>query len=138
LEPRVLALRLYSRIYLHNHEVTFLARRLLGVNRTGGHLSQKANSLNLSDPPNETITINGVLVPVAWNPSGRVVCVAVSTFDEKEYRIACHDDADQWRDYLNHEVAVSGRPYQRGPEQWITVQSFHFMDRTPPAELTKK
>jgi hypothetical protein len=73
----------------------------------------------------ETITIHGVLVPVSWNASGEIVCVAVSTFDEKEYRIAGDDAADQWRDYLNQEVAIQGRPFHNGVEQWIAVQSFH-------------
>jgi hypothetical protein len=51
--------------------------------------------------------------------------MAVSTFDEKEYRIAGADAADRWRDYLNREVAIQGRPFRDGVEQWIAVQSFH-------------
>ena len=74
------------------------------------------------------ITINGVLVPVSWNAAGKVVCVAVSTFDEKEYRIADHDASDQWQEHLNREVSIRGQPFRRGVEQWITVQSFHIIE----------
>jgi hypothetical protein len=75
----------------------------------------------------EPITIHGILVPVSWNVSGEIVCVAVSTFDEKEYRIAGYDTAGQWRDYLNREVSIQGRPFLNGVEQWITVHSFRLV-----------
>jgi hypothetical protein len=73
----------------------------------------------------ETITIHGILVPVSWNTSGEIVCLAVSTFDEQEYRLAGDDAAGRWRDHLNREVAIQGRPFQHGVEQWIAVQSFN-------------
>ena len=81
--------------------------------------------MNLSLQADETITIHGILVPVSWNTSGEILCVAVSTFDEKEYRIAGGDAARQWQDYLNREIAIQGRPFFNGIDQWITVQSFH-------------
>jgi hypothetical protein len=80
--------------------------------------------LDLSLQTEKTITVHGILVPVSWNTSGEIVCLAVSTFDEKEYRIAADDAAGQWRDYLNREIAIQGRPFLNGVEQWITVQSF--------------
>jgi hypothetical protein len=83
--------------------------------------------LDLLFQADETIAINGVLVPVSWNKAGEVVCVAVSTFDEKEYRIADPEAASQWQDYLNREVAIQGRAFKRGLEQWITVQSFRII-----------
>jgi hypothetical protein len=86
---------------------------------------------------NASITINGVLVPVAWNSAGHVTCVAVSTFDEKEYRIDGPEASNQWRDYLNREVSVQGLPYYRGIEQWITVQTFHVVQADPQAEPNK-
>jgi hypothetical protein len=94
--------------------------------------------LDRSSQANGTITINGILVPVSWNSSGQVVSVAVSTFDEKEYRIAGQDAADLWQDALNREVTVQGQPYQRGIEQWISVQSFYIIESVPHAELNKK
>jgi len=94
--------------------------------------------LNISSQANGTITINGILVPVAWNSSGQAVCVAVSTFDEKEYRIADQNESNLWQDSLNREVTVQGQPYQRGIEQWISVQSFHLIESVPHAELNKK
>jgi hypothetical protein len=99
---------------------------------------QRCFPLDRSSQANGTITINGILVPVSWNSSGQVVCVAVSTFDEKEYRIADQDAADLWQDSLNREVTVKGQPYQRGIEQWISVQSFHIIESVPHPELNKK
>ena len=80
--------------------------------------------MDLSLQADQTITIHGILVPVSWNTSGEIVRVAVSTFDEKEYRIADDDAAGRWRDHLNREVAIQGRPFRNGIEQWITVLSF--------------
>ena len=81
--------------------------------------------MNLSLQADETITIHGILVPVSWNTSGEILCVAVSTFDEKEYRIAGDDAARQWHEYLNREITIQGQPFSNGVEQWITVHSFH-------------
>jgi hypothetical protein len=94
--------------------------------------------LNPSSRSNASITINGVLVPVAWNSSGHVTSVAVSTFDEKEYRIAGPEASNQWQDYLNREVSVQGLPFQRGIEQWITVQAFCVIQSRPQKEPNKK
>jgi hypothetical protein len=81
--------------------------------------------LDLSLQADETITVHGILVPVSWNTSGEIVRIAVSTFDEKEYRIAGDQAAGRWQDHLNREVAIQGRPFRNGVEQWITVLSFH-------------
>lgn len=94
--------------------------------------------MNILSQEIDTITINGILVPVSWNSSGQVVCMAVSTFDEKEYRIADHDASSQWQDHLNREVSVHGRPYQRGIEQWIAVRSLHVIESGSGAALNKK
>ena len=94
--------------------------------------------MNLPSKPCTSITINGVLVPVAWNSSGHVTSVAVSTFDEKEYRIAGPEASNQWKDYLNREISVQGYPFQRGIEQWITVQAFRVIPSAPQSEPNKK
>lgn len=94
--------------------------------------------LDNSSPDKCAITINGILVPVSWNSSGEIICVAVSTFDEKEYRLDDSNPSSLWQDCLNREVTVRGRPYQRGIYQWITVQSFHIIESGPHVELNKE
>ncbi len=64
--------------------------------------------------------------------------MAISTFDEKEYRIADQDASILWQDYLNRAVTVQGKPSQRGIEQWICVESFQILESVPHAELNKK
>jgi hypothetical protein len=114
----------------------FLARRLLVclIDYPLSPFINRGAHLDLSLQANETITIHGVLVPVSWNTSGEIVRVAVSTFDEKEYRIADDDAAGRWRDYLNREVAIQGRPFRNGIEQWITVLSFQVIQSAPNME----
>jgi hypothetical protein len=117
----------------------FLAQRLLvfPIDSTPSLFINRGVFLDLSLQADETITIHGILVPVSWNASGEIVCVAVSTFDEKEYRIAGHDAAGQWQDHLNREVAIQGQPFQRGVQQWITVQSFDIIQSPQNPELNK-
>jgi hypothetical protein len=140
LEPQVPTCRPRMIFYQRNQVLIFLARRLLvlPIDTTPSSFIYRGALLDLSLQADETITINGVLVPVSWNPSGEVVCVAVSTFDEKEYRLAGHDAADQWQDHLNREVSIQGRPFQRGVEQWIAVRAFHIIQSDQNPELNKK
>ncbi len=52
--------------------------------------------------------LEGVLVPIAWGPTGEVVDVGLATVDETEYRI---DPDIAWahflRDYLRKRVRLS-------------------------------
>jgi hypothetical protein len=112
-----------------------LARRLLvwPVGYPQSPFINRGAFLNLSLQADETITIHGILVPVSWNTSGEILCVAVSTFDEKEYRIAGDDATRQWHEYLNREISIQGQPFLSGVEQWITVQSFYVDQSAPDA-----
>jgi hypothetical protein len=138
LEPQVPAAGASYKFYFHYQIDTILAQRLLCRKQSLVTHLTRAFPLNPPSRSNASITINGVLVPVAWNSSGHVTCVAVSTFDEKEYRIAGPEASNQWQDYLNREISVQGLPFQRGMEQWITVQAFRVIQPTPQAEPNKK
>ena len=123
--------------YPRNQVVVFLARRLLmwPIGYSQSLFINRGAFLDSSLQAAETITVRGILVPVSWNASGEIVCVAVSTFDEKEYRIACDDLTDQWRDYLNQEIAIHGRPFLNGVELWIAVQTFHVVQSAQDPDL---
>jgi hypothetical protein len=73
-------------------------------------------------------TIKGILIPVAWASSGKITCVAVATFDEKEYRVAADDKVDQWQHYLSRVVSVQGTPYVQNGLQWFSVQSLQLVE----------
>ncbi len=64
--------------------------------------------------------------------------MAVSTFDEQEYRIDENSASSLWQECLNREVTVRGRLYQSGIYQWITVQSFQIIESGPETGLAKK
>jgi hypothetical protein len=88
----------------------------------------KGFPLKIRPQPNETIVIRGIIVPAGWSANGQIICVAVATFDEKEYRIAENDAIEQWRYDLNKAVEIQGRPYKRGIEQWLAIHAFHFIE----------
>lgn len=55
----------------------------------------------------ETV-LEGLIIPVAWGPSGKVTDIGLAAFDETEYRI---DRCIAWeqflRDYLRKRVRLS-------------------------------
>lgn len=75
-------------------------------------------------PPQQTeIRIKGVLIPVAWETTGKITCLAVATFDEKEYRIRADGLDGQWQDLLSKMVTVEGVPYEKDGLQWFSARS---------------
>ena len=52
--------------------------------------------------------IQGIIIPSSWNEEGRVLSVAVSTFDEEEYLVEKDTKGDQLLEQLRKEVEVSG------------------------------
>lgn len=79
-------------------------------------------------PRQDLTTIIGILIPVAWTSSGEITCLAVATFDEKEYRLAAGEKVDQWQGRRGQMLSVQGVPYEKNGFQWFSVHSFQLID----------
>jgi hypothetical protein len=71
----------------------------------------------------DLITVRGILVPVEWDESGRVLTTAVSTDQEDEFVI---DDnkGEELRVHLRAEVEVTGRLRESEGRRIIRVKKF--------------
>jgi hypothetical protein len=65
--------------------------------------------------------VRGIVVPIAWDDSGHVTAIAISTWDEDEYVV---DFAGKGKELLSHirgEVEVAGKTRNEGTSKVIVV-----------------
>lgn len=74
----------------------------------------------------DRVVLEGVLIPVAWRPSGEVLDVGLMTFDEDEYRIAS-GTRDDLCEHLREHVRLSG---VLGPDRTVTVDRMEVLGAT--------
>jgi hypothetical protein len=72
----------------------------------------------------DLITIRGILVPVEWDESGRVLATAVSTDQENEFVIDNNNRGEELRVHLRAEVVVTGRLRESEGRRIIRVERF--------------
>ncbi len=53
-------------------------------------------------------TLKGILLPVEWDDKGRITAVALSTADEKEYRIIEDEKGKQLISLVREELELTG------------------------------
>jgi hypothetical protein len=72
----------------------------------------------------DLITVRGILVPVEWDESGRVLATAVSTDQESEFVIETDSKGEELRVHLRAEVEITGRLREREGRRIIRVEKF--------------
>lgn len=72
----------------------------------------------------KTITLQGIILPSAWDKDGNVITISLSTFDEEEYSIG----SDYlWRELmalLREKVRICGVVSLKKGKQIISVRDF--------------
>jgi len=71
------------------------------------------------------ITIRGIVVPVDWDEKGRVVYLAISTFDEDEYLVDKDEKGAALLRFIRKEVEITGILKREEKSQIITVKEIH-------------
>ena len=69
--------------------------------------------------------IEGIVVPVKWNENGKVVAIAISTFDEDEYVVS--EDGDKVEELfrlLQQQVEVRGKVQRFKKKKVILVTEY--------------
>lgn len=74
--------------------------------------------------------IQGLIIPVDWDEGGRVLAVAVSTFDEEEYLVEKDGKGDQLLGLLRKEVEVSGIVGIRDGGKTIKVKKYALINKS--------
>ena len=81
------------------------------------------------DRREDLITVRGILVPVEWDESGKVLTTAVSTNQEDEFVIDNRSKGKELCVHLRAEVEVTGRLRQSEGRQIVSVQEYTLLKR---------
>jgi hypothetical protein len=93
-----------------------------GESRVGG-VGRKA--LVGQENESDLVTIKGIVIPFAWDRSGKVTAIAISTAGEREYLV--HDDAKgkELQEFIQEFLEINGSVMDRESEsRTITVRDF--------------
>lgn len=71
------------------------------------------------------ITIRGIIIPVDWDEKGRVVGIAISTFNEDEYLVEQGQKGAELMRFIRQEVEISGILKRGENSRIITVKEIH-------------
>jgi hypothetical protein len=70
------------------------------------------------------VTIRGIVVPADWDEKGKIVAVAVSTYDEVEYFIENHEKEKVLKTVIREEVEVRGIVKEEGKKLIMKVKDY--------------
>lgn len=73
---------------------------------------------------NHLVTIRGIVIPADWDEKGKVVAVAVSTYDEDEYLIENHEKEKGLKAVIWEEVEVRGIVKEEGKKLIMKVKEY--------------
>jgi hypothetical protein len=84
------------------------------------------------------VTIRGIVVPADWDEKGKVVAVAVSTYDEVEYFIENHEKKKGLKTVIREEVEVRGIVKEEGKKLIMKVKDYRLKPRLMSGQNPKK
>jgi hypothetical protein len=72
----------------------------------------------------QTITIRGIVIPVAWNEKGDVISVAIATYDEGKYLVENNVKGQQLFLHLRKRIVIDGVLIIRDKIKAIEINNF--------------
>jgi hypothetical protein len=70
------------------------------------------------------IRINGIIIPIDWDPGGGVVAVAIATYDEGFYPVALHAKGPELIAHLRKTIQADGQIEIRDGRQTIRIDRY--------------
>lgn len=83
-----------------------------------------SRSGNDSDRVGELTTVRGLIIPVDWDQEGNVVELALSSYDEREYRIEKQDKGIELFKFIREEVEVTGSIVEEKGKKTFKVKEY--------------
>lgn len=108
-----------------------MACRLL-IPQESRHLHRKGQKV---DAKAETQKITGLVIPVEWDPRGKVRAVAIAAFDESNYRVAPGGLGAELLSRLKREVTVWGRVESLAEGKTILIERYE-MSKSSKGKIT--
>jgi predicted NodU family carbamoyl transferase len=75
------------------------------------------------------VRIKGVVIPAEWDSKGNAIGVAISAWDEVEYRIEKDNIGDILLGHMHEKVEVSGELKESGNVKAIKVKQVHAQEK---------
>ena len=87
---------------------------------------------------NNPVTIRGIVIPADWDEKGKVVAVAVSTYDEVEYLIENLEKERELKAVIREEVEVSGIVREEKKKLIMKMKDYRLKPRLMSAQNSIK
>ena len=83
-----------------------------------------------------TPTIEGIIVPAAWDEHGNVKGISINTNYEKEYRVEPNITGKELLNYIHEKVAIKGKIRERlNGSLHISVRSYQTLENYSDSNL---
>jgi hypothetical protein len=79
------------------------------------------------------VTLRGVVIPVDWDPEGKVIATAISTHHEDEYLIVDKENIIATNNLINEEVEITGIYNKKDDKKTINVKTCTRITTESPA-----
>lgn len=70
------------------------------------------------------IKLRGLVTPAGWDEEGKVIALAISTFDEDEYFVKKNQAEARLYPFLRKEIEVTGVMLEADGKKWIEVRNY--------------
>lgn len=81
------------------------------------------------------IQINGIVIPIDWDPGGRVVAVAIATYDEGFYPVALHAKGPELIAHLRKTIQAEGQIETREGHLTIRIDRYRLLGPPPSGHV---
>ena len=85
----------------------------------------------------ETITIQGILIPSAWNEKGDIIAVVIATYKEEKYLVSDKKIVQRLLSFLRKRVVVNGTVDRKDTNRIIDIKDIKIDTLKPKGKRGK-
>jgi hypothetical protein len=85
----------------------------------------------------ETITIQGILIPSAWNEKGDIIAVVIATYKEEKYLVSDKKMVQRLLSFLRKRVVVNGTVDRKDTHRIIDIKDIKIDTLKPKGKRGK-
>jgi hypothetical protein len=78
----------------------------------------------MSHHSQDIISLSGLIVPAQWDKNGNIIGIAISCFDEEEYRVLMDEVGGGLMAFIYKQVEIVGQSAKRNRTKTIKVKEF--------------
>ena len=85
----------------------------------------------------ETITIQGILIPSAWNEKGDIIAVVIASYKEEKYLVSDKKMVQRLLSFLRKRVVVNGTVDRKDTNRIIDIKDIKIDTLKPKGKREK-